>query len=197
MTRIIAGRARGRHLRVPKQGTRPTTDRVREAIFSSLDAQVLAEGTSWASLDVLDLFAGSGALGLEALSRGAAAVLLVERQADATRTIAANIAAVDLPGATLLRRDVRHLADQPPVGGPYALCLADPPYELPAKQVADLLEALATRGWLRPGCLLVVEGPAGRAESPLPADVPAISHRAYGDTAVWYGRIPSGDPGVA
>lgn len=193
MTRIIAGRAGGRRLQVPKRGTRPTTDRVREAIFSTLDSQLLAEGSDWHRLEVLDLFAGSGALGLEALSRGAASAVFVERAADAVRILSANIAAVDLPGATVLRRDALTLFREPVPANPRNLCLVDPPYDLPADQVAGLLQALVNRGWLLPECWVVVESSATRADSPFPPCVQGASRRVYGDTAVWYGRIASAD----
>lgn len=193
MTRIIAGRAGGRRLQVPKHGTRPTTDRVREAIFSTLGSQVIVEEFGWTGIHVLDLFAGSGALGLEALSRGAASAIFVERQPDAARILAANIQAVDLPGATLLRRDARTLGREPAPATGVNLCVVDPPYDLPAEQVADLLQALVDRGWLQPDCRLVVEASAGRTQSPLPASAQGVWRRDYGDTAVWYGRIASAD----
>jgi 16S rRNA (guanine966-N2)-methyltransferase len=193
VTRVIAGRAGGRRLQVPKHGTRPTTDRVREAIFSTLDSQLAVEESGWADTHVLDLFAGSGALGLEALSRGAASAIFVERQADAARILATNIQAVDLPGATLLRRDARTLAREPAPAIGVNLCVVDPPYDLPAEQVAQLLQALLDRGWLQSDCRLVVEASAGRAQSPLPASAQGVWRRVYGDTAVWYGRIASAD----
>ncbi len=195
MTRIIAGIAGGRRLRVPRTGTRPTTDRVREAIYSSLDAQLHAAGREWAGLRVLDLFAGSGALGLEALSRGASAVLLVERQAGAAQVLQENVESVGLAGATVLRRDVHRLAADPPPGGGFHLCLVDPPYALPASQVADLLQGLADAGWLQHDCLLVVEASAARVECPLPTGSQEPSMRTYGDTAVWYGHIASAGSG--
>ena len=193
MTRIIAGRAGGRRLAVPQRGTRPTTDRVREAMFSTIDSQVMNGQSGWSSVHVLDLFAGSGALGLEALSRGATSAVFVELQAEAARVLKANIAAVDLPGATLLRRDVRTLAKDPTAATEATLCLVDPPYDLPAEHVAALLQALADRGWFAQDCLLVVEASAARGQSPLPVAAQGTSRRVYGDTAVWYGRIAPSD----
>ena len=90
MTRIIAGSARGRRLVVPQHGTRPTSDRVRESMFSTLTSELLASGSDWSDLDVLDLYAGSGALGIEALSRGAASCTFVESAPAALRALRAN-----------------------------------------------------------------------------------------------------------
>ena len=98
MTRIIGGRARGRRLTVPARGTRPTSDRVRESLFSSVDADLRSDGTDWGQVVVLDLYAGTGALGLEALSRGASAAHLVESDRVAARSLRENCLAVGLPG---------------------------------------------------------------------------------------------------
>ena len=116
MTRIIAGSAGGRRLAVPPAGTRPTSDRVREALFSALDSEWRTRGIGWPEVRVLDLYAGSGALGLEALSRGASQAVLVERSRAAAGILRTNVATVDLPGAVVLARDVAQLATTPPPG---------------------------------------------------------------------------------
>jgi 16S rRNA (guanine966-N2)-methyltransferase len=145
MTRIVAGAARGRRLRVPPgERTRPTSDRVREALFSSVESAV----GSLAGRRVLDLYAGSGALGLEAVSRGAAHALLVESDARAVRVIRVNVAAVGLPGAEIVQSAVERLVADVP-GEPYDVVLADPPYALPGDVVTAVLAGL-TRGWLAP-----------------------------------------------
>ena len=161
MTRIIAGSAGGRRLVVPPKGTRPTTDRVREALFSRLDARL-----TWPGLVVLDLYAGSGALGLEALSRGAEKVVLVEQHAQACSVIERNIEAVGIPGATLFHADVVALPGRTPVRAD--LVLADPPYDVDSTAIRDLLERLLTAGWLAPDADVVVERPTRDQSDPLP-----------------------------
>lgn len=187
MTRIVAGRARGRRLTVPPEATRPTADRVREALFSSLESRFGA----LAGLRVLDLYAGSGALGLEALSRGAAHVLLVESDPKAVEAIKTNVAAVGLEGAEIrASRAAAVLAGRP--SGPYDIVLADPPYETPGAAVTDLLARLVAGRWLAEDALVVVER-ARRAE-PLrwPEGLVAARERRYGQTMLWYGQ-PAGE----
>jgi 16S rRNA (guanine966-N2)-methyltransferase len=196
MTRIIAGAARGRRLAVPPTGTRPTSDRVREALFSALDSALV----SWSGRRVMDLYAGSGALGLEALSRGASHALLVERDRRAVEVIRANIAAAGLAGAEIAGRDVEQVLAQPLSSPPYDLVLADPPYDLAQARVTAVLTALAAGGWLVEGATVVLERAVLRA----PADVPRPARgsrpgevpltwpdgyepgrtRAYGDTVL-------------
>ncbi len=189
MTRIIAGRYGGRRLAVPPgTGTRPTTDRVREALFSALEAQVDLAGAGF-----LDLYAGSGAVGLEAASRGAARVLLVESDPAAARVLRANIAtlgagAVAAP-ATGPVAEV--LAGSPPGGAPFDVVFADPPYDLAEPEVTGVLAALAGWGWLAPDAVIVLERPR---RGPEPAWVPGITvtrSRRYGETMLWYGRADS------
>lgn len=184
--RIIAGAARGRQLAVPQRGTRPTPDRVREALFSTLQSMLSAEDRAWSSVHVLDAYAGSGALGLEALSRGAASVVLVEKRPAAAAVIRANAERVGLPGASVVACSVRALAGRPPQGPPVALVLLDPPYETASATIREELEALAAGGWLEPDALVVVERPRSASESPLPWD--EVDRREYGDTVLWYGR---------
>lgn len=189
MTRIIAGTARGRRLEVPARGTRPTSDRIREALFSSLDAAVL-EGGGWGDVVVLDLYAGTGALGLEALSRGAQRAYLVESGRDAIRVLRANIAAVGIDAAVVIPRTVASVIGDPP--GPAAtLVLADAPYDVPADRLAAELERLARLGWIAPEADIVIERPTRDAGEPLPAGWERLRRRAYGDTTLWYGRVQS------
>lgn len=176
MTRIIGGVAGGRRIAVPRQGTRPTTDRVRESLFN-----IVAARRDLTGLAVLDLYAGSGALGLEALSRGAASALFVESDQRTVAVIERNIAALGLAGATLRRGPVAAvLATGAP--SPVDLVLADPPYEIDTADVEAVLAALTTHGWARQGTVAVVE--RGAASAPLiwPAGWSPWQSRGYGDT---------------
>lgn len=193
MTRIIAGVARGRRLAVPGSGTRPTSDRVREALFSALESEWTAEGIGWSQVPVLDLFAGTGALGLEALSRGATRAHLVERSRPAARTLAANVAAVGCPGAEVVIRDATQLAALPAPHPPARLVFADPPYDWPAADLALLLARLHAAGWIAADAVVVVERPLRDPDSPFPAGWPEPRRRPYGDTVLWYGRVASVD----
>lgn len=188
MTRIIGGAARGRRLAVPARGTRPTADRVRESLFSSLDSDLHADGAVWADLVVLDLYAGSGALGLEALSRGAHAAHLVESDRAAVRILRENCATLGLRGAQVHPRRVEALTTLPPPIPPVGLVLADPPYDVPATSVSALLARLARAGWIGEGARVVVERPARDPGDPLPAGWMTIPQRRFGDTSLWYGR---------
>lgn len=190
MTRIIAGRARGRRLAVPPRGTRPTSDRVRESLFSALDSQLADAGLSWAGVSVLDLFAGSGALGLEAISRGAASAVLVEKSPAAARVLDANVAAVSLPGVKVVVRDVGRLAAAAP-RVTATLVLVDPPYEIPAADVRTLLADLRAGGWIAADAIVVVERSTRDVDPPLPAGWSDQRQRAFGDTTLWYGRASS------
>jgi 16S rRNA (guanine966-N2)-methyltransferase len=154
MTRIISGTAGGRALRtLDGAGTRPTTDRVREALFSRLEHRGLLDGTH-----VLDLYAGSGALGLEAASRGADQVLLVESNRRAVGVIRHNIGTVGRSGVRVLLDTVaRVLRAGPPGGTRMDLVLVDPPYELSEEALAADLAALVEHDWLARVALVVVE----------------------------------------
>ena len=189
MTRIIAGRAKGRRLRVPRgSGTRPTSDRVREALFSALDAAV----GSWAGLRVADLYAGSGALGLEALSRGAEHVMLVESDPRTASVARENVAAVGLPGATVVTRSVSAVVRDTAAGSPYDVVLLDPPYALAGDDVTAVLDALVARGWLADDAVVVVE--RDRRSPPLrwPAGLRPDRERRYGETVLHYARHMAG-----
>lgn len=184
MTRIIGGVAGGRRITVPPgTGTRPTADRVREALFSSLEA----EFGSFDGLAVLDLYSGSGAIGLEALSRGAKRVVLVELDRGAAEVIAANIKAVGLPGATLLTRPAEKVASGDNSGGPYDLVFADPPYKLETADLQDVLTTLAANGRLAEDAVVVVE--RGKREPwEWPEGFAALRDRKYGEARLWYGH---------
>ncbi|MDC8982654.1 16S rRNA (guanine(966)-N(2))-methyltransferase RsmD [Mycobacterium marinum] len=176
MTRIIGGVAGGRRLVVPQRGTRPTTDRVRESLFNILAARRAMNG-----LAVLDLYAGSGALGLEALSRGAAAALFVESDQRTAAVLARNIEALGLAGATLRRGAVAAVL----AGGtasPFDLILADPPYDVSCAEIEAVLAALDSHGWVHQATVAVVERPATGAALTWPAGWSVWPERVYGDT---------------
>ena len=149
MARIISGIARGRNLAVPEDGTRPTADRAKEGLFSSLAARFGFEGRH-----VLDLFAGTGALGLEALSRGAASTTFVEADKAACRVIEKNIAAAKLPGTRVEQMKASSFVAVAPRGH-YGMVLADPPYDLADSAVAEMIDALVPL--LAPGAAVVIE----------------------------------------
>ena len=176
MTRIVAGAAGGRRLAVPPRGTRPTTDRVREALFNVLTVRRDFDG-----LRVLDLYAGSGALGLEALSRGAASVLFVDSDRRAAEVIARNIEVVGLPGATVRRGMVATVLA---AGAPESvdLVLADPPYEVSADEVDQVLVSLCRGGWVDAGSVVVVERPYSSPALTWPQGWTVWPPRRYGDS---------------
>ncbi|MGB3475503.1 MAG: 16S rRNA (guanine(966)-N(2))-methyltransferase RsmD [Mycobacterium sp.] len=176
MTRIVGGAAGGRRLAVPPRGTRPTTDRVREALFNVLDSRMDLTG-----MTVLDLYAGSGALGLEALSRGAASALFVESDRRAADVLAANIAALGLTGAVLRRGTVAAVL----AGGtetPVDLVLADPPYEVDAATIDALPGLLVAGGWVGPGTVVMIERAASSPAVGWPPGWGSWPSRRYGDT---------------
>ncbi len=189
MTRVIAGAAGGRRLAVPPgTSTRPTSDRAREGLFAS----VLSELGSLDGKRVLDLYAGSGAVGLEALSRGAAHVLLVESDARAAAVIKANIAAVGLAGATVATDRAERLLTRPPVGANrYDLVFADPPYAVTAAAVSRVLTLLAD-GWLAQDALVVVERATRSGPLEWPPGYLSGKSRRYGEATFWYGWYGSG-----
>jgi 16S rRNA (guanine966-N2)-methyltransferase len=178
MTRIIAGAAGGRRLTVPPKGTRPTSDRVREALFSALENDPGLDGAA-----VLDLCAGSGALGLEALSRGAEHALFVESDKRAAAVLRRNVAAVGLPGAVVRAAPAGTVlgatADRA-----YDVLLVDPPYDVPDAEVACWLSAAATHGWLAEDITVVVERAARGGSFPWPEPLRGVRERRYGDTAL-------------
>jgi 16S rRNA (guanine(966)-N(2))-methyltransferase RsmD len=176
MTRIIAGAAWGRRIAVPPRGTRPTTDRVRESLFNVLSARLELAGMA-----VLDLYAGSGALGLEALSRGATSVRFVESDHNAAEVISRNIAAVGLSGATLHRGTVSSVLTAG-TGSPVDLVLADPPYEMAAAEIDALPGLLTAGGWAASGTVVVLERAAAGPPVSWPDGWARWPSRRYGDT---------------
>ena len=185
MTRIVAGSAKGRTLAVPKSGTRPTSERVREALFSRLDHMNVLEGAT-----VLDLFAGTGALGLEALSRGAARATLVEKASAAARVASANVRATGLP-ARVVTADVRaYLGARggEALTGENDLVFIDPPYDIPEGDMTTVLSALAP--WVGPDSLIVVER-STRAPAPTwPPFLVLEDTRAWGETVAYFAGPP-------
>lgn len=182
VTRIVAGLARGRPLGVPAgRGTRPTSDRAREALFSTLQSLVGLSGARF-----LDLYAGSGAVGLEALSRGAGEVVLVESDASAARVIGDNLAALALPGARVVRDKVERFLDSM-VPEVFDVVFADPPYQRDGATMAACLARLC-EGWTRPGSVLVVERPTRAGQWTWPNGLESLKSRRYGEGTLWYGR---------
>ncbi|MQA84210.1 MAG: 16S rRNA (guanine(966)-N(2))-methyltransferase RsmD [Streptosporangiales bacterium] len=186
MTRVIAGAAGGRRLTTPPgRSTRPTSDRTREGFFATVGSLL----GSLAGMRVLDLYAGSGAVGLEALSRGAEHVLLVESNPRAARTIRANIRALDLPGAQVVCAKVESVLARPCSGPGYDLAFADPPYATEQAAIAAMLRALRDNGWLAPGALVALERPSRGAPPAWPEGHKDEQRpRRYGDATLWYGH---------
>lgn len=180
MTRIVAGAAKGRQLIVPARGTRPTSDRAREALFNTLAGLIDLDGAR-----VLDLYAGTGAVGLEALSRGAAQVTFVESDRAAAATVQHNVDAVGLPGAVVVRSTVEAY-----LGGaadtPADFAYVDPPYALDDVALAAVLATLADR--LVPGAVVVVERSARGGAPRWPDVIESVKQKRYGEGLLWYGQ---------
>jgi 16S rRNA (guanine966-N2)-methyltransferase len=189
--RVVGGRLKGRPIEAPTgAATRPTSDRVREAMFNILSHSI--DGWSIEGRRVLDLFAGSGALGIEAVSRGAALCVFVEDDADARGAIRANVEALGLGGVTkIFRRDATALG---PAGkhDDFDLVFLDPPYD---KGLAErALSSADAGGWLAAGALVVIEERAGTALA-LPPQYVEIDRRRWGDTQVSFLRWTGARPG--
>lgn len=185
MTRIIAGDHGGRRIAVPAKGTRPTTDRVREAVFSRLASEDRLRGAV-----VLDAFAGSGALGIEALSRGAASSTFVESAAWAAAVIRDNLNDLGLaPSATLVRQKVLPWLRRTEAS--FTLALLDPPYDLPLAELDATLAALAPR--LDPGAVVVLEWSSRSEEPSWTDDVAPAAVKRYGETTVYF-AVAHGGP---
>lgn len=179
MTRIIAGRWGGRRLATPPgDGTRPTSDRVRESMFSSLSSLL----GGFDGVRVLDLFAGSGALGLEAVSRGAEHADLVESNERAARTIQRNVADLEAP-ARVHKVTAQRFVAAP--GGPWHLVFLDPPYAVTTDEVASIVAAL--RPSLAEDAVVVVER-SSRDPFTWPEGFDALRDKSYGETRLWYGH---------
>ncbi|MET9498688.1 16S rRNA (guanine(966)-N(2))-methyltransferase RsmD [Streptomyces sp. NPDC006552] len=185
MTRVIAGRAGGRRLAVPPgNGTRPTSDRAREGLFSTWQALLgTLDGTR-----VADLYAGSGAVGLEALSRGSAHALLVEADARAARTVRENIRALGLPGAEARTGKAEQVVAGAPPATPYDLVFLDPPYAVSDDDLREILLTLRTQGWLTDDALVTVERSTRGGDFRWPDGFEGLRSRRYGEGTFWYGR---------
>ncbi|MEV6316386.1 16S rRNA (guanine(966)-N(2))-methyltransferase RsmD [Streptomyces sp. NPDC051776] len=188
MTRVIAGAAGGRRLAVPPgTGTRPTSDRAREGLFSTWESLL-------GDLDgarVLDLYGGSGAVGLEALSRGAGHVLLVEADTRAARVIRDNVRVIGLPGAEVRTARAEHLLAGPAPADPYDVVFLDPPYVVTDDDLREILLTLRTEGWLAGDALATVERSTRGGEFRWPAGFEGLRARRYGEGTLWYGRAAS------
>ena len=185
MTRIVAGSAKGRTLAVPKSGTRPTSERVREALFSRLDHMNVLEGAT-----VLDLYAGTGALGLEALSRGASSATLVEKASGAARVATANVRSTGLSARVVTADSRAYLGGRSaePLSGEVDLVFIDPPYDIAEEEMSAVLEGLAP--WIGPDALVVVER-STRAPAPTwPAFLVLEDTRAWGETVAYFAGPP-------
>jgi 16S rRNA (guanine966-N2)-methyltransferase len=176
--RVIAGSAKGRRLAAAPAGVRPVSDRVREGIFSSLGTRVLGAA-------VLDLYAGTGAMGIEALSRGAERAMFVDRSPASGRTIAQNL---DRTGfgerARLLRRDARSFLTGNDNGGPFDLAIVDPPYEVGTTELTTVLDAIATRALPQDGWTVVLTRGAKSSMPVIPINWLAARRLDYGDSLV-------------
>ncbi|RBY87129.1 16S rRNA (guanine(966)-N(2))-methyltransferase RsmD [Blastococcus sp. TBT05-19] len=184
MTRLIAGLAGGRRIKVPPAGVRPTGDKARGALFNSLGSLVDLEGAA-----VLDLYAGSGALGLEALSRGASSAVFVESSSGVLPVLRSNLAAVGLPGGRVVAGSVPAVVAGP-APAEFDVVLADPPYDVPVDDVLGVLRALVSGGWLAPGGVVVVERSSREQPWEWPTPLEGLRDRRYGEAVLRYGRRP-------
>ncbi|WP_175412178.1 16S rRNA (guanine(966)-N(2))-methyltransferase RsmD [Streptomyces sp. TRM64462] len=188
MTRVIAGAAGGRRLAVPPgTGTRPTSDRAREGLFSTWESLL---GTL-DGIRVADLYAGSGAVGLEALSRGAAHVLLVEADGRAARTVRENVRSLGLPGAEVRTGKAQQVLAGPPPTTPYDAVFLDPPYAVTDDDLGEILLTLRAQGWLADDALVTVERSTRGGEFGWPEGFEPLRSRRYGEGTFWYGRAAS------
>ncbi|ACV09320.1 16S rRNA (guanine(966)-N(2))-methyltransferase RsmD [Jonesia denitrificans] len=178
MTRIVAGLAGGRVLKVPPKGTRPTSERVREAIFSRLEHYDLLRDTK-----VLDLYAGSGALGLEAASRGAREVLLVEAHKAAAGIARDNATKLGLAGVSVRCDRAEHVAGLP-TSPPWDVVFLDPPYDLSNERLHDVLAALVPHVDER--AVIVIERSARSGMPLLPKQWRVMTSKTYGESTVYY-----------
>ncbi len=184
MTRVIAGTAGGRRLAVPPgQGTRPTSDRAREGLFSTWES---LRGPL-AGARVLDLFGGSGAVGLEALSRGAGHVLLAEADPRAARVIRDNVRSLGLPGAEVRPGRAEKLLAGPPPRAGFDLVFLDPPYAVADDAVREILVTLRAQDWLAPRAVATVERSTRGGEFRWPEGFEPLRARRYGEGTLWYG----------
>lgn len=182
MTRIIGGTAGGRRIEAPRgAATRPTSDRVREALFSTIDSRI----GPLSGLRFLDLYAGSGAVGLEAWSRGAGVVTLVESDRRTAALISSNATALGCRAAQVVTGPVTATLRRSP-SAPYDVVFSDPPYALAGEAVDADLQALHDQGWVVPGALVVVERSARGGRPAWPTGWSAEAEKNYGETTLWY-----------
>ena len=187
MTRIIGGTAGGRRLRTPAgEATRPTSDRVREALFSALESQL----GSLTGLRFLDLYAGSGAVALEAMSRGAGVVTAVESDRRTARVVKENATTLGFRKVEVVALPVARALGQHP-RAPYDVVFADPPYPLENAELQQALALLVAHRWVAPGSLLVVERSARSVEPAWPEGLVRERTKDYGETVLWYVRAGS------
>ncbi|PKW19634.1 16S rRNA (guanine966-N2)-methyltransferase [Saccharopolyspora spinosa] len=178
VTRIVAGSVGGRRIDVPPRGTRPTSERVREALFSALESVIELTGAR-----VLDLYGGSGALGLEALSRGAGHATFVESDRRAAQLLRRNAASLGFREVRVEQAKAETLIGTP-AAQPFDVVLADPPYDLAPEQLQRVLVGLVQNGWTAPGSLVIVERAVRSGEPDWPPPLQAMRTKRYGDTAV-------------
>lgn len=183
MTRIIAGEFKGRNLRVPVSVTRPTTSRVREAIFSTVEHKC----GNLSDSRVLDLYAGSGALGIEAISRGASEAVFVELDRKACQVIESNIKDLELNHAKILNKSVIAELSLQSTHGAFDLVFIDAPYTVADDVINEHLINLADNGWLVEEALVVVER-TKKSTLTWPEAFTESESRQYGDTNIWYGH---------
>lgn len=182
MTRIIAGSAGGRRLRTPPgNSTRPTSDRAREALFSSIESEL---GTL-VGRRFLDVYAGSGAVGLEARSRGASYSLLVEKDRPTVDVIVGNMRQLGFTEVRVQSAKAETLGLQPPSGGAFDVVFLDPPYSVTGSDLRGVLAPMAGRGWFADGALVVVER-GKRDDWEWPAGFAPVRSKRYGETVLWY-----------
>jgi 16S rRNA (guanine966-N2)-methyltransferase len=183
VTRIVAGSAGGRRLVMPRgRATRPTSERTREGLFSALESMY----PTLAGLAFLDLYAGSGAVGLEAASRGSTPVLLVERAPVALAALRSNVSALELPGVDVIADQVERVLAAPPTRM-FDVAFLDPPYADPVERA---LQLLVDNGWLADDAVVVVERATRSGGPTWPAGLSEDRVRRYGDSTLWYGRRP-------
>lgn len=181
MIRIVGGTARGRALSVSGSGTRPTSDRAREALFNTLTGLIELPGA-----DMLDLYAGTGAVGLEALSRGAGTATLVESDPAVLRVLRSNVAAIPLEGVHVVARSVPAYLGQRPALARVRFAFLDPPYALAESALESVLAQLADL--LPPDAVVVVERAARGVPPTWPTVIESIKQKRYGEGVLWYGR---------
>ena len=184
MLRIIAGVAKGKNLFSPSDKTRPTSDRAREGLFSSLES----EFGSMNDIDFLDLYSGSGAVGVEALSRGAAHVVSVEQHANTAAIAYKNFDLVSGASGTfeVLSQDTEKFLSNP-TPFPYDIIFMDPPYEVPNSQIEKLLNFIAINKFLKPHGVIAIERESRGKEFTWPAPFTMSKVRAYGQGSIYYG----------